>query len=336
LTKSVHLFPGQGDFPVRDFAAAVTADKALREAAEDVFVLIDRDSGSRGVPELLPWLLAETTPGGRELAAAPVGTEQLALFGASLTVHTDLVRRYGPPAAVLGVSFGEIAALVAAGVLTVRDGAHLAYVLACELSEVQGGLTLLACGESTAVGFLTRSDTGDIAVACVNHAEETVVSGPLEQLELIEERARTAGVRAVRLRLPFSSHHPALTAQADRFADAVRTRPLRSARVPVYSAVAGGVYGPDDDLARGLADCLVRPARLPDVLHRLRADGHDTFFEAGPGSALARATHRVLTPSRQTVLAGLPGSGEPWRPAAPREEAPSHSSSPFPASGATS
>jgi acyl transferase domain-containing protein len=298
VTKSVHLFPGQGDFPVRDFAAAVTADKALREVAEDIFASIDRDSSSRKVPELLPWLLSETPPGGRELAAAPLGTEQLALFGASLTVHKDLVRRYGLPAAVLGVSFGEIAALVAADVLTVRDGAHLAYVLACVLSEVQGGLALLACGESTVAGFLTRSDTGDIAVACVNHAEETVVSGPLEQLELIEERARAAGFRAVRLRLPFSSHHPTLTAQADRFADAVRTRRLRPARVPVYSAVAGGAYGPDGDLARGLADCLVRPARLPEVLHRLRADGHDTFFEAGPGSALSRAAHLVLTPSQ--------------------------------------
>lgn len=317
MTKSVHMFPGQGDFPVRDFAAAITADEALRAAAEEIFGSIDRDSRSRGVPQLLPWFLAGTAPGGRELAAAPVGTEQLALFGASLIMHADLVRRYGPPAAVLGVSFGEIAALVTARVLAVRDGAHLAYALARELAGVRGGLTLLACGENTTAGFLTRPDTVDVAVACVNHAEETIVSGPLEQLERIEERARTAGVRAVRLRLPFSSHHPALTDQADRFADAVRTRPLRSARVPVYSAVAGSAYGPDDDLARRLADCLVRPARLPDVLHRLRAEGHDIFFEAGPGSALARAARRALTDPRATVLAGPHSTGRPSRPASP-------------------
>jgi [acyl-carrier-protein] S-malonyltransferase len=314
LTKSVHLFPGQGDFPVRDFAAAITADKALRTAAEEAFGPIDRDSRSRGIPELLPWFLADTAPEGRELAAAPVGTEQLALLGASLTVHIDLVHRYGPPASVLGVSFGEIAALVAGDVLTVRDGAHLAYALAHELAEVRGGLTLLACSENTAAGLLTRPDTGDVAVACVNHAEETVVSGPLEQLEKIEARARATGVRAVRLRLPFSSHHPALTDHADRFADAVRTCPLRSVRVPVYSAVAGGAYGPEDDLARRLADCLVRPARLPDVLHRLRADGHDTFFEAGPGSALARAARRVLTDAHSTVLTGLHSTGQQPRP----------------------
>ncbi|MER8232602.1 acyltransferase domain-containing protein [Streptomyces sp. NPDC094049] len=304
MARTVHMFPGQGDFPVREFTAALARDEALRAAAEATFAAVDRDHTRRGVPALRPWLLGPNPPGARELAAAPMGTGQLALFGASMSVHTALVHRYGPPDAVLGVSFGEIAALTAAGALTVREGAGLAHVLARVLATAPGGLTLMACDEVTAAVLIAPTDTGALVVACVNHPEETVVAGPLRELARLEARAAAAGIAAVRLRPPSSVHHPALTAQADRFHAAVRARLPRPPLLPVLSAVAGRAYRPGEDLPRRLADCLVRPAHLPAVLRLARATGHDTFREAGPGTTLTRAARRVL-PEDTTVYEGL-------------------------------
>ncbi|MBD0709059.1 MULTISPECIES: acyltransferase domain-containing protein, partial [unclassified Streptomyces] len=312
------MFPGQGDFPLREFTAALARDEALRAAAEEIFDAVDLDGAERGVPELRPWLTGRNPPGIRELADTPVGTGQLALFGVSMSLHTLLVRRYGPPDSVLGVGFGEIAALTAAGALSVREGAEYAHRLARVLATAPGGLTLLACDETAAAVLLAPADTGALATACVHHPGETVVAGPLRELARLEARALAAGIGAVRLRLPFSAHHPALTAQAARFHEAVRFRPPRTPRLPVFSAVAGRAYGPGEDLPRRLADCLIRPVRLPEVLDLLYATGHDTFRETGPGATLTRAAHRLLPPGRTTVTTGLGetptgAGGEPAR-----------------------
>ncbi|MEU8548128.1 acyltransferase domain-containing protein [Streptomyces roseoverticillatus] len=303
MDRSIHLFPGQGDFSVTALAACLARDDVLRRAAAEVFAAVDEGAAGRDVPALSSWLLGDAPPSTRELAHAATGTSQLALYGASLSAHTALTIRFGEPAAVLGVSFGEIAALTAAGVWSVADGAGVACDLAHILATCPGGLTLLACDESTAAALIASEDTAGTAVACVNDDTETVVSGPLSELLRVEERARRTGTAATRLRLPFSSHHPALGAQAEQFARVVRERLGAPPCRPVYSAVAGRAYAPRDDLGARLADCLVRPARLPAVLHRLTDDGFTTFREAGHGSALSRSVRRILPADRAAVPA---------------------------------
>ncbi|MFI0977426.1 ACP S-malonyltransferase [Streptomyces sp. NPDC021093] len=294
MPGTVHVFPGQGDFAVSMLLRGAADSPPLRRTAESVFDEIDERAVGRGLRPLRRWLFGDRPPGGRELAHAAPGTLQLALFGASMSVHRALCARLGEPDAVLGVSFGEIAALTAAGVYTVADGAGIAHDLALVLATCPGGLTLLSGDERAAEQLIGRADTRDVVVACVNDDAETLVGGPLAQLERVEEEARRSGTAAVRLRLPFGSHHPSYTSQARRFARDVRRYPVAEARTAAYSAVAGRRYEKDDDLALRLADCLVRPVRLPDVLGRLGKLRTCDFYEAGTGSALARSVGRVL------------------------------------------
>ncbi|MEV6946757.1 acyltransferase domain-containing protein [Streptomyces sp. NPDC051172] len=294
--RSVHLFPGQGDFSAASLARAVHAN-GMGSAVYEVFEQIDEVAVERGLRPLGPWLLGQDPPGGRELAEAATGSSQLALFGASVAVHRALSSSYGVPSAVVGVSFGEIAALTAAGVLTVGDGTRVAHDLAVVLSSCPGGLSLLGCAEEAARGLLDRAGTPDAVLAVVNDDRSTVIAGPAPALLRVEKVAADAGVRAVRLRLPFSSHHPALAAQSEVFAASVRAYPLSAARIPVYSAVARRAYRPDDDLPRRLADCLVLPAVVPTALRQAAAHRPDVFFEAGTGDALASSARRVLSAS---------------------------------------
>src|SRR5205823_6408376 len=140
---SVHLFPGQGDFSAGALVRAARADGTIRTAAEQVFEAVDRVAAERGLQPLGSWLLGPTPPTARDLAGDATGTSQLAVFGASMTVHQALCHSHGTPSAVVGVSFGEIAALTAAGVFTLHDGARAAHDLARVLASCPGGLTLL-------------------------------------------------------------------------------------------------------------------------------------------------------------------------------------------------
>ncbi|MBB5866928.1 [acyl-carrier-protein] S-malonyltransferase [Allocatelliglobosispora scoriae] len=309
---TVHLFPGQGDFAVSSLAAGLRRSDALRRTAVAVFDQVDQVATERELPELGPWLLSADPPSGRDLAAAPAGTPQLAMYGVAVLLHQALCNVRGVPRAVLGVSFGEIAAMTAAGILSISDGARIAHDLARILTACPGALTQLSCDEKTAEKLIAAADAWDVAVACVNDDRESIVSGSLAGLAAVELQAEKDGVDTARLRLPFAAHHPSFTPQAAEFARAVRSYPLGAARFPIYSAVAGRAYTSDDDLAAGLADCLIRPVRLPGVLHQIADLRPTALFEAGTGSALSRSARRVLSDQPVAILAPLVQSDFPW------------------------
>ncbi len=273
---------------------AARAHPVVRAALADVFSQVDAVSAAYGIPALGPALLGDTPPSGRELAAGPVGTPQVALFGASMAVHQALCAIGAAPRRMVAVSFGEIAALTAAGVFGVPDGTHIACRLSRFLRRCRGGMTVLSAGAGEAERLIDAAAASRVAVACVNDPDETVLSGPVQELGQVEARAADRGTDAVRLRLPFSSHHPSLSAQAEGFAAAIRTLPEQPAHTPVHSAVHGGPYGGDDDVCAGLAACLTRPARLPEVLRGAAVPGPTLVLEAGTGQALTRNARRVL------------------------------------------
>ncbi|MFF2808375.1 acyltransferase domain-containing protein [Streptomyces sp. NPDC058000] len=276
-----------------------------------------------GIVPLAKTLLSATPPSGRELAAGSVGTPQLALFCSSVAVHRALCSAGLVPDQVLGVSFGEIAALTAAGVFEVAEGARIACLLARQLAGCAGGMTLIGAGEDRTEALLRGAGSPDLALACVNAPDESIVSGPLPALRTLEGLAARQGVPAARLRLPFSSHHPSLTGPADAFAAAIGHLDPRPARIPVHSAVRGGPYGPRDDVHRGLANCLVHPVRLPPVLRGMTTGSRTLFFEAGTGQALTSSIRQNLPPDAAGARAPLADPTFPWpRPGAPAASRP--------------
>ncbi|MFJ1755145.1 acyltransferase domain-containing protein [Kitasatospora sp. NPDC088134] len=323
MPVSVHMFPGQGDFPVQTLYRAAAEDGALRRHLRAVYREIDDEIGEigetgdkSGAAGLAGWLLGENPPGGRELAQAAVGVQQLAHYGAAVGWHRTLVERHGPPDALLAVSFGELAALTAAGAWTVGAGARAALGLARVLmpdrasgERAPDGLTLLDRGEAAAAALIARAGTGRVVVGCVNSPVECVLGGPVEELAAVERLAAEEGAQAVRLRLPFGSHHPELFRQRAEFEAALRAGPHPGRPVlPVYSAVAGRCYTGQDDLLARAADCLVRPAHLPRVLALLDAHGHTHYREAGPGTALGRNAADCLRGTGAHVAGHLTGT----------------------------
>lgn len=321
--RIVHVFPGQGDFAVSPLSRAIRTHAVVRKAVRDVCEEAEEVGDEFGIVPLAKALLSEAPPSGRELAAGSVGTPQLALFCSSVAVHRALCATGLAPDRMLGVSFGEIAALTAAGVFEVAEGARIACLLAHQLAHCAGGLTLIGAGAERTEDLLRAAGCPGVALACVNAPDESIVSGPLPELGTVEDVAARRGLPAARLRLPFASHHPSLTGPADAFAAAIRHLAPRPARMPVHSAVHGGPYGPGDDVHRGLANCLVHPVRLPAVLDGLSAGGRTLFFEAGTGGALTRSIRRTLPSEAAGARAPLTDPTFPWpRPGAPTSDRP--------------
>ncbi|WP_052709703.1 acyltransferase domain-containing protein [Streptomyces sp. NRRL S-495] len=300
----VHLFPGQGDFGLTALLRTLPRTGSLAHAVAEVFEEADVVAPEFDLPPIGPRLAGSAPLSVGALAADPPGTVQLALFGVSLAVHRALEADGCRAQRLLAVSFGEIPALTAAGCCSTADGARLACRLGQLLTGHGGGMTLLGAGPSAAARLLAEAGPGarTVVVACVNHSGETVVSGPLDGLAVVEHSAEARGIPARRLRLPFMSHHPALAREAGVFADFARRLRLAPPRRPVYSVVSGRFHRADSDLPGALSACLIRPFDLPAVLGAALLDA-SLVVEAGTGSTLTNSVRRI--DPRQEALAPI-------------------------------
>ncbi|XVQ15622.1 ACP S-malonyltransferase [Spirillospora sp. CA-255316] len=313
------LFPGTGSAGPPDLRALAAAHPAAAGAVLEVLDAVDAAAGQAlaegaeavptgpaGRPSQWPSLreILLTDPDRYPAAATIDGVPQLAAYTASVAVDRVLRAAGAVPGFAVGQSFGEIAALVSAGVFGVAEGARMALSLVGVLvrAGAGGGLGLLLDGEERARALIEGAGAGaEVVVACVNAPSVTVVSGPEGPLEEVLAHARGAGVRAVRLAVPYLSHHPAMAGADAQWYEIIRTFPQGELRMPVYSPVRGRAYRDSDDLHRALADCIVKPVRLPEVLREVDAAGARAFVEAGAGDALCQCAQACVPGARTLV-----------------------------------
>lgn len=218
------------------------------------------------------------------------GTEwdQAAIYCASLAAF-DLAGR--PEAEVhAGHSLGELAALACAGALDDLDGLAAVAERGRLMAEAAAG----SDGAMLAVGAPGEELTGladrhGLAVANLNTASQTVLSGPSERIDEAEAELRGARVRAKRLAVAGAFHSPQMAPAAERFRETLERVDLAPPRVAVLSGSTGRPFG---DVRAELAAAIVEPVRWIDVLAALERDGIDRYVEVGPGRALANMAKR--------------------------------------------
>ncbi|WP_283781933.1 type I polyketide synthase [Streptomyces kronopolitis] len=275
--SAVFVFPGQGAQWVgmaRELAATapVFRDK-LAECARELRPFVDFE-------------LDDVLSGALPLERVEV--IQPALFAVMVSL-AELWRSNGvTPAAVVGHSFGEIAAVTAAGALTLADGARLVAAVSKALARLQGN------GEMVAVALPAEQVTAlvdewdlDLDIAVVNGPGSTVVAGTTESATTLLERLRARDVRAALLPIGIAGHSWRMEPAHEYLVrEAAAVRP-RATRIPVYTSTT------TDPLDTGALDAehwflsLREPARFQQVIEELLGQGHRVFVEMSP--------HPVLT-----------------------------------------
>ncbi|MEU6560469.1 ACP S-malonyltransferase [Nocardia nova] len=305
--RTVALFPGQGAYLTETFLHY--ADRWPQIA--DTFQEIDDGTAELAIDPISPRLLNGSPPELRELLAEDPDTLQLALFGTAVAAHRIVLAQRIRVQALAGHSFGEIAALVAGGALTVGRGARIVHLRSrcLESSTESGGMLALRARPERARALVAAIDIENLVVAVENGPRQTVLAGPSEALTTAESVAREIGVTAVRVASPYPFHSPLLVAAAARFRQRLRpelTGAVRSPRVPVYSPILRRFYTGDDDFAEILADHLVRPVWFTAALRHLESTGARRFIECGARDALTGIVRRTLPTASAvpTIVAG--------------------------------
>lgn len=146
------------------------------------------------------------------------------------------------PAAVVGHSLGEYAALQIAGVLSISDTIYLVGSRAKVLQEacVFGSHAMLAVKSSVAT--VTKALAGEaFELACINGSEETVLGGTLSAVDDIASRLATEGLNAIKLHVPFAFHTSQVDPILDDFEIEARSAVFAKPTIPVISSLLGKV-----------------------------------------------------------------------------------------------
>jgi [acyl-carrier-protein] S-malonyltransferase len=282
------VFPGQGSQSVGMLAELAEAHAVVRATFEEA---------SEGAGTDL-WALSQ---GGPEEMLNRTEFTQPALLAAGIAAWRAWESQGGArPAVLSGHSLGEYTALVAAGALSLADGAHLV--------RIRGQLMQEAAPPGTgAMAAVLGADDALVEAACVEASNSTVVvpanynspgqiviGGDATAVDRALALLQEQGVRkAVKLAVSVPSHTPLMREAANRLAETMAGLRWSLPSLPVVQNVDAQAHDSVDAIRDALVRQLYLPVQWTRCVEALAARGVVRIAECGPGKVLAGLARRI-------------------------------------------
>lgn len=282
------VFPGQGSQSLGMLGDLADAQAVVRET-------FDEASDAAGIDL---WALSQ---GGPHAQLDRTEYTQPALLAAGIAVWRAWRNAGGPqPAVLAGHSLGEYTALVAAGALSLGQGARLVRLR----GQLMQGATPDGTGAMAAVlgadDALVREVCEAAAQAQVlvpanfNAPGQVVIGGNTEAVDRAIALLTERGVRkVVKLAVSVPSHTPLMRDEAQRLAEAMRALDWRMPQIPVVQNVDARVHDDVDAILEALVQQLYLPVQWTSCVQALTARGATRMGECGPGKVLAGLIKRI-------------------------------------------
>ena len=286
--KTAFLFSGQGSqYPGMgaELAAKYPACKAVLECGSDIM--------GYDVPKAL----TESTP--EELAQTRLS--QPAIFTTSLLALTA-VREEGVLCdAVAGHSLGEYAAMVAAGVLSFKDGFRVIKARAAAMQKAaensKGTMCAVMGQKPEDIEKICESVNGYVVPVNYNSAVQTVIAGEPDAVDAAVSEFEKLGAKAIKLKVAAAFHSKLMQPAADEFGAELRKMDItfNKPNVKFFSNLTGAEMTDIDNMPERLAKHIVSPVLFTKELAAMQSEGFDTFVELGPGKVLTGLVRKTLS-----------------------------------------
>jgi [acyl-carrier-protein] S-malonyltransferase len=282
------VFPGQGSQSIGMLAELAELHAVVHETFAEA-------SEGAGVDL---WALSQ---GGPEEMLNRTEYTQPALLAAGVAVWRAWNGQGGrSPALLAGHSLGEYTALVAAGALSLKDGAHLVRLRGQLMQDAApagiGAMAAVLGAEDALVQEVCEAVSGTEVVvpANFNSPGQIVIGGHAAAVDKALAMLGERGVRkAVKLAVSVPSHTPLMREAANRLAEAMAGLSWRMPDRPVVQNVDARVH----DSVEAIRDALVRQLYLPvqwtGCVQALANKGATRMAECGPGKVLAGLAKRI-------------------------------------------
>ena len=233
-------------------------------------LLADEPAFAAAVAELEPDFVAQTGFSLHDVLAdgQPVtGIERIqpVLVGVQLAL-TALWRSYGVvPDAVIGHSMGEVSAAVVAGVLTPAEGLAVITTRSRLLARLagRGAMALVELDAEATEALL--ADYPEVGVAVYASPRQTVIAGPLDQIEAVIAVVTADNRLARRIDVDVASHHRIVDPILPQVRAGLAGLAPQAAQIPMFSTVDGVDGDPSCDAEYWVAN-LRHPVRFAQAV----------------------------------------------------------------------
>ena len=282
------VFPGQGSQSIGMLAELSELHPSIKATFEEA---------SDGAGADL-WALSQAGP--EEMLGRTEYT-QPALLAAGIAVWRLWQQQGGAtPAVLAGHSLGEYTALVAAGALSLKDGAHLVRIRGQLMQDaapagVGAMAAVLGADDALVEAVCTEASGAQVVVpANYNSPGQIVIGGDAAAVDRALALLAERGVRkAVKLAVSVPSHTPLMREAANRLAQTMAGLHWKVPALPVVQNVDVQVHASVDAICDALVRQLYLPVQWNGCVQALAARGVDRIGECGPGKVLAGLIKRI-------------------------------------------
>ncbi|KAL1888260.1 Type I Iterative PKS [Sporothrix stenoceras] len=307
----IFCFTGQGS----QYAGMASELFATQPTFRETMLDCDRIAVCHGFASFLPLVTGGDAAASKESLenASPVQV-QLAIVSIELSLAALWKSLGVTPAAVIGHSLGEYAALCTAGVLSLSDClclvGHRARLMLANCQPGTQSMLAMACGVAEAESLLGSSSSfSHCEIACANGPSATVVSGPAAEVAQLQ---KWASVKTTLLDVQFAFHSAQMDPVVDEYSTFTAKAHYSAPSIPFASTLLGTLLpvGSDPIDSTYLVRQMRERVRYEDALHSLLADtsikaSQAAWVETGPSPiciGLARSTLATVDNSKSSVL----------------------------------
>jgi [acyl-carrier-protein] S-malonyltransferase len=300
--KFAFVFPGQGSQSL-GMMAAYGDSPVMRAIFDEASMALGRDL----------WQLVAEGPA--EALSQTVNTQPLMLTAGLAVWRLWLENGGAQPAMLAGHSLGEYAALVAAGVLELKDAVPLVELRAKAMQDAvpagEGAMAAILGMDAEKVKILCAESAQGQAVQAVNFnsPEQTVIAGHKAAVERAAEACKAGGAkRAVMLPVSAPFHSSLMQPAAERLQAALAGMNFKAPTIPVVNNVDVATESGPEAIKAALVRQAAAPVRWVETMRAMQAAGITHVFECGPGKVLAGLTKRCadgLSGGAMNDLAGI-------------------------------
>ncbi|AJP49512.1 ACP S-malonyltransferase [Rugosibacter aromaticivorans] len=300
--KFALVFPGQGSqslgMMVHYGAAAV-----VRTTFDEASTALGRDL----------WQLAAEGP--TDALNQTVNTQPLMLTAGVATYRLWREKGGVCPTVMAGHSLGEYSALVAAGVISLRDAVSLVELRARAMQEAvaagEGAMAaILGLDAAAVIAACAESAQGQIVQAVnFNEPKQIVIAGHKAAVERAAGAAKAKGAkRAVMLPVSAPFHCTLMLPAAEKLRARLSQMSFSIPEIPVLNNVDVAQLTDPEAIKEALVRQAASPVRWVEIMQAMRQTGVTHVIECGPGkvlSGLAKRCDENLTGLAMADIAGM-------------------------------